>query len=263
MIYSSKTPMLGSRRQHDVKYLKKLLKERNKVGNYHLHRIYITKDELSKLIEKCSKGKDKNKEKITFKNPNNKEGELPKRPFFVYLTKSQIKNLNNKKITRKTHYLDLSYSQFHKTCFGTVLLNRDIYYYASHGKLPKPPKVKQKLPLLAIEMRNLIDLDEEPIQPSKTKPDLIPTSKPKKIDELMKKNLINFNQSPYERYTPQKSAKKINTEVITALLNEIKYPLTKDILGLTLTKNLKEKISKLTLEAAVGLTWIIRSLVFK
>lgn len=52
MIYSSKTPMLGSRRQHDVKYLKKLLKERNKVGNYHLHRIYITKDELSKLIKK-------------------------------------------------------------------------------------------------------------------------------------------------------------------------------------------------------------------
>lgn len=47
-------------------------------------------------------------------------------------------------------------------------------------------------------MRNLIDLDEEPIQPSKTKadliptsktkPDLIPTSKPKKIDELIKKN---------------------------------------------------------------------------
>lgn len=125
-------------------------------------------------------------------------------------------------------------------------------------------------------MRNLIDLDEEPIQPSKTKPDLIPTSKtkpkpkpdliptskPKKIDELMKKNLIDFSQSPYERYIPQKSAKKINTEVITALLNEINYPLTKDVLGIKLTiKDLKEKISKLNSEAAIGLTWIIRALV--
>lgn len=54
MIYSSKTPMLVSRRQKDVKYVKKLLEERNKVGNYHLHRIFITKDDFSKFIEKCS-----------------------------------------------------------------------------------------------------------------------------------------------------------------------------------------------------------------
>lgn len=52
MIYSSKTPMLGKRRHHDVKYLKKLLEERNKIGNYHLHRIYVTEDELSKIIKK-------------------------------------------------------------------------------------------------------------------------------------------------------------------------------------------------------------------
>lgn len=54
MIYSSKTPMLVSRKQKDVKYVKKLLEERNKVGNYHLHGIFITKDDFSKFIEKCS-----------------------------------------------------------------------------------------------------------------------------------------------------------------------------------------------------------------
>ena len=59
MIYSSKTPMLGNRRQQDVKFIKKLLKDRNKVGSYHLHRICITKDEFSKLIAKCCKGEDK------------------------------------------------------------------------------------------------------------------------------------------------------------------------------------------------------------
>ena len=55
--------------------------------------------------------------------------------------------------------------------------------------------------------------------------------------------------------------KKIRNEVLNSLINEINYPLTKDILGLKLTKDLKEKISKLTSEAAMGLTWIIRELV--
>ena len=116
-------------------------------------------------------------------------------------------------------------------------------------------------------MKNLINFDENTNPPtSKTKPDLIPTSKTKpdpvsKIDELMKKHLLDFTKDSYKNYTQKQSFKKIENEVLNALLNEINYPLTKDILGLRLTKNLKEKISKLTLEAAIGLTWIIRSLV--
>ena len=105
---------------------------------------------------------------------------------------------------------------------------------------PKPPTSKAKPDLIPTSKT-------KPKPPtSKAKPDLIPTSKPKKIDELMEKNLIDFNQSPYERYT------------ITTIYY---YPLTKDILGLKLTNNLKEKISKLNTESAIGLTWIIRSLV--
>ena len=77
----------------------------------------------------------------------------------------------------------------------------------------------------------------------------------------MEKNLTDFTKSPYERYTKKQSLKKIKNGVVNNLINEINYPITKDILGLKLTKDLKEKISKLTTESIIGLTWIIRALV--
>ena len=77
----------------------------------------------------------------------------------------------------------------------------------------------------------------------------------------MAKNLTDFTKDPYKSYTKNQSLKKIKTEVLNALVNEINYHLTKDVLGIKLTKDLKEKISKLNSEAAIGLTWIIRSLV--
>lgn len=90
----------------------------------------------------------------------------------------------------------MSNTQFHKTCFAIILLNRDIYSCISYGVLPHPPKIKRNIPRLAIEMKNLIDFDEDPTPPikatptSKTKPvkkDLIPGSKTKKTQ---KKDLI-------------------------------------------------------------------------
>lgn len=155
-------------------------------------------------------------------------------------------------------------TQFHKTCFATILLNRDIYYYYSkYEVLPPPPKIKRNIALLAIEMKILIDFDEVPTPTiPKTDEDLIPVRKTqKKIDEIMEKNLTDFTKSPYERYTKKQSLKKIRNEVLKALVNEINNPLTKDILGISLTNDLKEKISKLNSEAAIGLAWIIRALV--
>ena len=105
-------------------------------------------------------------------------------------------------------------------------------------------------------MKNLIDFDEPPTtskpstktkedlipttsKPStKTKEDLIPTtSKPstKKIDDLMSKNVLDFARDPYKQLSRKQSPNKIKTEVINAFLNEINYPLTKDILGINLT----------------------------
>ena len=121
-------------------------------------------------------------------------------------------------------------------------------------------------------MKNLIDFDGDPTPPVKTKPDLIPVKKEKpvptssaktqnKIDQIIEKNLSDFSKDPYKNFTPNQSLKKIRNEVLNALINEINYPPTKDILGINLTKDLKQKISKLTSEAAIGLTWIIRALV--
>ena len=178
--------------------------------------------------------------------------------------------------------LTLSNNQFHKTCFATILLNRDIHHLSKYDYLPPAPKIKRITPLLAIEMKNLIDFDNPPttskpdLISTTNKPELISTSskpelisttnKPKtkpvnKLNEIMEKNLLDFTKEPYKQFTPNQSVKKIQTEVRNALISEIKYPPTKDVIGLKLTKELKEKISKLTTEAAIGLTWIIRALV--
>ena len=121
-------------------------------------------------------------------------------------------------------------------------------------------------------MRNLIDFDDITTPVSKTKPDLIPVSKKKqdptpsvktqnKIDKIIEKNIIDFTKDPYKSFTPKQSVNKIKKEVINALLTEINYPDVKDILGISLTQDLKDKISRLTTEAAIGLSWIIRALV--
>ena len=265
-ISNYKNPMLESRKQKYRKFLKKLLKERSKIGNYTLHRIYITDNDLLKILKRCVEGGNKDKKKITIKNPTRQsDDKKPKSPFFVYLSDRQIRQLKNIYFDGKTYYLDLSYTQFHKTCFATILLNRDIFYYVLNGKLPDTPKIKQNLPLLAIEMRNLIDFDEEPIIPDwdpKSKPVTVPISKSKTktIDDIMKKNLLDFSKDPYKQFTPS-NPNKIKEEVVKALVNEINHPITKDVLGIRLTKDLKGKISKLTTEAVIGLNWIIRALV--
>ena len=170
----------------------------------------------------------------------------------------------------------MSKTQFHKTCFASIVINRDIYYYKNYGDFPPPIKFNIKfIAPLAIEMKNLIDFDEDSIPTTTTtksipKSDLIPTTTTtksipkntqKKIDEIMTKNLTDFTKDPYKSYTKNQSLKKIKNEALKALVQEINYPLTKDVLGIKLTKHLKEKISKLNSEAAIGLTWIIRALV--
>ena len=77
----------------------------------------------------------------------------------------------------------------------------------------------------------------------------------------MNKNLLEYKKDPYKKFTPFQSGKKLDSRVKRALISEIKHPLTKSVIGVNLTKELKEKINKLTNEAAIGLTWIIRALV--
>ena len=235
--------------------------------------VKLNAKQIHDKLKKCTQGNTKGDFIINFKL----KSRLKKFSFILFLTSTQKLFCEAWKDNKNEIELVMSNTQFHKTCYATILLNRDIYCYSKYEVLPPPPKIKRIDTPLAIEMKNLINFDENTNPTtSKTKPDLIPTSKAKpdliptrktkpdpvsKIDELMKKNLLYFTKDPYKNYIQKQSFKKIKTEVLNALLNEINYPLTKDILGLRLTKNLKEKISKLTLEAAIGLTWIIRSLV--
>ena len=193
-------------------------------------------------------------------------------PFILFFTKRQQKYYFMWTKNRLIFEISMSNTQFHKTCFATILLNRDVYHYVKYGVLPPPPKIKRIDTPLAIEMRNLIDFDDITTPVSKTKPDLIPVSKKKqdptpsvktqnKIDKIIEKNIIDFTKDPYKSFTPKQSVNKIKKEVINALLTEINYPDVKDILGISLTQDLKDKISRLTTEAAIGLSWIIRALV--
>ena len=262
--------MLGNRKQKVGKVIKSLLEERQKVGRYTQHFVKLDGNQIHELLQNCAQGNTEGDFTIEFDFNIRQEYIFP---FILFLTNRQIDDYEYNKDLKINFNLVMSNTQFHKTCFATILLNRDIYYYSKYEVLPPSPKIKRNAPLLAIEMKNLIDFDEDPTPPvkkdlilvSKTKPvkkDLIRVRKTQKtIDEIMEKNLTDFTKSPYERYTKKQSLKKIRNEVLNALINEINCPLTKDILGLNLTNDLKEKRSKLTSEAAIGLAWIIRALV--
>ena len=278
MKYSSKTPMLESRKQKDFKVIKYLLQQKQKVGEYYQTLVYLNVKQIHNILKKCTQGKTEGNFELEF-NPKSR---VKKFPFVLFFTKRQQKYYYMWTKNKLTFEISMSNTQFHKTCFATILLNRDIHHYVKYGVLPPPPKIKRIDTPLAIEMKNLIEFDEDlipvrkakpdPTPPIKTKPDLIPVRKAKpdptpsvktqnKIYQIIEKNLSDFSKDPYKNYTPNQSLKKIRNEVLNALINEINYPLTKDILGINLTKDLKQKISKLTSEAAIGLTWIIRALV--
>ena len=291
MRYSSKTPMLESRKQKIGKVIKTLLEKTQMVGNYYQTLVNTSLIDIHNFIKKCIQGNTKGDFTLNLYSKLKGSRKHKIFPFVFFLTATQKKQLKIWPNDVAIFELTLSNNQFYKTCFATILLNRDIYHLSKYDYLPPAPKIKRITPLLAIEMKNLIDFDNPPttskpdlipttskpdLIPTSSKPDLIPTtskpdlipttSKPKpktvnKLNEIMEKNLLDFTKEPYKQFTPNQSVKKIQTEVRNALISEIKYPLTKDVIGLKLTKELKEKISKLTKEAAVGLTWIIRALV--
>ena len=273
MRYSSKTPMLESRKQKVGKVIKTLLEKTQRVGNYYQTLVNTSLIDIHNFIKKCIQGNTKGDFTLNLYSKLKGSRKHKIFPFVFFLTATQKKQLKIWPNDVAIFELTLSNNQFHKTCFATILLNRDIYHLSKYDSLPPAPKIKRITPLLAIEMKNVIDFDNPPatskpdLISTTSKPDLIPTtSKPKpktvnKLNEIMEKNLLDFTKEPYKQFTPNQSVKKIQTEVRNALISEIKYPLTKDVIGLKLTKELKEKISKLTKEAAVGLTWIIRALV--
>ena len=191
MKYSSKTPMLESRKQKVLKVIKSLLEKTQKVEKYHQTLVYLLLNDFIKFIEKCIQGNTEGglTLKLFTKIKHKERKKIKIFPFVIFLTKTQKKQMLRLLSYEPFFEITMSNNQFHKTCFATILLNRDIYHLTKYDSLPPPPKIKRITPLLAIEMKNLIDFDEPP---TTSKPDLIPTtSKPKpvnKINEIMEKN---------------------------------------------------------------------------
>ena len=253
MSYSSKTPMLESRKQKIGEVIKTLLEKTQRVGRYYQTLVNTSLFDLHNFIKKCIQGNTKGNFTLNLYSKLKGSRKHKIFPFFLFLTKTQKKQLKIWPDDVAIYEITLSNNQFHKTCFATILLNRDIYHLSKYDSLPPAPKIKRITPLLAIEMKNLIDFDNPPttskpdlisttskpdLISTTNKPDLIPTtSKPKpktvnKLNEIMEKNLLDFTKEPYKQFTPTQSVKKIQTEVRNALINEIKYPLTKDVIGL-------------------------------
>ena len=257
MTYSSKTPMLENQKQNTRKVIKSLLQKTKRIKNYHQTLVYTDEETVLNFLKKCVEGKTKGDFTLTIYDIPIKE--LGEFPFIVFLTKKQKQDL----LKYEDEDIIMSNSQFHKTCFATILLNRDIYYLNKYGEFPPPIRIKRIDTPLAIEMRNLIDFDEPVITP--TTPTAPTAPKPKNIlDEKIEKNLLDFTKRPYKNSRENLDLsyfKKLDTEILNGLIREFNYPITKYIIGIKLTKEIKEQISKITNEAAIGLTWIIRAIV--
>ena len=210
MKYSSKTPMLGNRKQKVGKVIKSLLEKNQKVGKYNQYLTRLSSQDIIRAIKKCIKGNTKHAFAIRFNFDNLVEYYHESFPFVLFLTNKQINNYEYYEDFEEKYDLVMSNTQFHKTCFATILLNRDIHYYAKYEVLPPPPKIKRITPLLATEMKNLINFDEEPVKedliPSKTKPikeDLIP-SKTKPIKEDLIPSKTNKTQKTIQEIMEKK-----------------------------------------------------------
>ena len=166
----------------------------------------------------------------------------------------------------------MSKNQFTKTCYEVAKINRDIYYYLENRKLPPKPKKKEpkKKEILAItyEVGDLIDFsddEEKDLIDLRTEiPNLIKTPKRPAAQELLMDEELFPKGKKYKILQDEDlipTSTSPSTNGVNILRNILNYPATKNILGLSLTPDLKEKINKLDSEASFGVANIISSLI--
>lgn len=119
MKYSSKTPMLTSRKQNVAKVIKSLLEQTKVIDKYYQTLVNIDLTDLKAFLEKCIKGKTKGVFKIDIYN-SNINTENKSFPFVLFLTSKQKKQLKLISEFVPMMELTLSNTQFHKTCFATI-----------------------------------------------------------------------------------------------------------------------------------------------
>jgi len=230
--------------EEDKQEIKKILDK--KVGNYSQYIIYLTNLQIKRFESACKNWLDRKEYiiPIDYKNLENKKR------FIVFLTKSQIKKLlkaqkNNKKVDLK-----ISKAQFKKTCHLIIELNKDLKSFLKGRK-----KQNSKKP-------NLLDLINFCSEPEPDSENLT-----KNIDET--EDLIKFNckskKQKVKKYNLLKDEDLIPNYTSTpngfnVLVNILKSPKTKEVLGLTLTRDLTRLFKRLDTESSLSISSIISSL---
>ena len=117
MQYSSKTPMLETKKQKDFKVIKNLINQKQKVRDYYQTLVYLKGKQIYDLLKKCTQGKTKGDFNLEF-NPKSR---LNTFPFILFFTKRQQKYYYMWLKNRLIFEISMSNTQFHKTYFATIL----------------------------------------------------------------------------------------------------------------------------------------------
>ena len=177
------------------KKLKKILSSKLSINNgeYKKYIIHLTSTQIHSFYFKCYNPQFfKGGEKINLNYAKTNR----KKPFVVFLNKSQIKDVNKAKRNQTKYILLLPYKQLKKTCPFIIKINNKI---EEIKKLIKQPKVDKK--------EDLIKQPKKPKKKVDKKEDLIkqpkkPIKKVDKEEDLIKQP--KFNKKTKKTKKPKK-----------------------------------------------------------
>ena len=198
------------------KKFKKILSSKLSINNgeYKKYIIHLTSTQIHSFYFKCYNPQFfKGGEKINLNYTKNNR----RKPFVVFLNKSQIKDVNKAKRNQTKYTLLLPYKQLKKTCPFIIKINNKI---EEIKKLIKQPKVvkkedlikKPKKPKKKVDKKE--DLIKKPKKKVDKKEDLIKQPK-KKVDK--KEDLIKKPKFNKKTKKPKPKKKSILDEIMRNL----------------------------------------------
>ena len=211
----------------------KLLYKRS-IGIYKKFIILLTPFQIKTFKDICNYLETNNKG-YTFKLNYGKIKN--KKTFHVFLTNSQIENVNKAIQNDEIFNLYITPKQLKKTCSTIISLNKELKNIKDKVKIYRVMPVDKKEKLMLLEKENAKKAKK--LKKLKLQYQLInanpkPTPKGKKYKVLQNEDLIPTTTNP-------------STNGVNILKNILKYPETKRLLGISLTSDLKEKNKKFRL----------------
>ena len=286
---SKKTIKIGSKKSSNKDFIKNLnIKER--IGNYFPKLIYVTEKELKRYLSRIKKNikaeqKFGQKKLINFykgfmlRNVYNFYFKKEQKGFIFYLTKSQIQDLENFRMSGDTFFggrnsIIFTNDQLVKTYKEVIKINSYIYYYKNIGRFKKrPPKLlaisdkpynnQEILNLTENLEKDLIDFGDEEVKDLIDLNTIIPNPPTSTQDLLQDEELFPKKGKKYkvlqnEDLIPTTTNPVVNG--VNILKNILTNSETKRLLGISLTSDLKEKMKNLDSEASFGVASILSSL---